>query len=74
MRNLIIVITILLLVPSGYSQVEDNEFVVDSLYREDQFYAGVTYNLLGKMPSGLSQNGFSSGFYFGFIRDMPVYY
>ena len=24
---------------------------LDSLYREDQFYVGVTYNLLGKKPN-----------------------
>jgi hypothetical protein len=48
-----------------------NDKTVDSLYKEDQFYIGVTYNLLGKQPSGLSQNGFSSGFHFGFIKDMP---
>ena len=49
-----------------------NEFGIDSLYREDQIYAGVTYNLLGELPSGVSQSGFSSGFHFGFIRDMPI--
>jgi len=45
---------------------------VDDKYREDQFYISVTYNLLGKKPEGISQNGFSSGFHLGFIRDMPV--
>lgn len=45
---------------------------VDNQYREDQFYFAVTYNLLGKMPQEMSQNGFSSGFHFGFIRDMPI--
>jgi len=44
----------------------------DTLYREDQFYFGVTYNLLGKLPQEMSQNGFSSGFHIGFIRDMPI--
>jgi hypothetical protein len=44
----------------------------DNLYREDQFYVGVTYNLLGNMPQRMSQNGFSSGFHLGFIRDMPI--
>ena len=34
-----------------------NEFGIDSLYREDQFYAGVTYNLIGELPSGVSQSG-----------------
>lgn len=45
---------------------------VDSLYKEDQFYAGITYNLIGKQPAGLSQRGFSFGFHLGFIKDMPV--
>lgn len=41
-------------------------------YREDQFYISVTYNLLNNKPNGVSQTGFSSGFHFGFIRDMPI--
>lgn len=45
---------------------------LDNKYREDQFYAGVTYNLLGSKPQGISQSGFSSGFHLGFIRDMPI--
>lgn len=45
---------------------------VDNKYREDQFYFGVTYNLLGNNDLDISQTGFSSGFHFGFIRDMPV--
>ena len=45
---------------------------VDSLYREDQFYVGVTYNLLLNLRKGVSQNKFSSGFTGGFLRDMPV--
>ena len=28
---------------------------VDSLYREDQFYFGLTYNLLRQKPQGFSQ-------------------
>lgn len=45
---------------------------VDSLYKEDQFYAGITYNLIGKKPLDLSQSGFSIGFQLGFIKDMPI--
>lgn len=45
---------------------------VDSLYKEDQFYLGLTYNLIGKKPSGLSQSGFSGGFHFGYTKDMPI--
>lgn len=52
--------------------LENDTIALDSLYREDQFYIGITYNLLSSMPSGVSQNGFSSGFQIGFIRDMPI--
>ncbi|MBT8303167.1 MAG: PorT family protein [Bacteroidia bacterium] len=52
---------------------QDSTFVeIDSLYREDQFYASITYNLLTQKPSGVSQSGFSSGFHVGFIRDIPI--
>lgn len=50
----------------------DTTKVVDQKYREDQFYVSVTYNLLGNKPNGVSQSGFSSGYHFGFIRDMPI--
>ncbi|MBR9844745.1 MAG: PorT family protein [Algicola sp.] len=50
----------------------DTSTVVDHKYREDQFYVSVTYNLLGNKPDGVSQSGFSSGYHFGFIRDMPI--
>lgn len=46
--------------------------VSDELYREDQFYASITYNLLGNKPKDVSQSGFSTGYHFGFIRDMPI--
>lgn len=51
---------------------EKTDKVVDSLYREDQFYIGMTYNLLGKKPTGVAQSGFSFGFHLGFVRDMPI--
>jgi hypothetical protein len=45
---------------------------VDSLYREDQFYFGITYNNLVSSPEGFSKDKISSGFTSGFLRDMPV--
>ncbi len=51
---------------------EQPEKAVDSLYKEDQFYLGVTYNLIGNMPKDMSQNSFSLGFHLGFIKDMPI--
>lgn len=45
---------------------------LDLNYREDQFYVGITYNILQNKPSGLTQNKFSTGLQFGFLRDMPI--
>ncbi len=45
--------------------------VVDSLYREDQFYFTFTYNSANRLK-GLSQKKFSPGISVGFLRDMPV--
>jgi len=58
---------------SVFAQEKTVDFdAVDSLYREDQFYFGLTYNKLQNTPSGLSQNKFSSGITVGFLRDMPI--
>jgi hypothetical protein len=45
---------------------------IDSLYKEDQFYFGFTYNTLQNKPAGLVQTKFSKGFSAGFLRDMPI--
>jgi hypothetical protein len=55
----------------SYAQ-EDYIQEIDSLYKEDHFYAGVTYNVLGNKPPELNQSGFSLGFHLGFIKDMPI--
>jgi hypothetical protein len=57
----------------GFSQGDKfQQTELDNKYREDQFYASATYNILNNKPSGVNQSGFSSGFHFGFIRDMPI--
>lgn len=56
-----------------FSQEENmTDKIDDSKYREDQFYAGITYNFLENKPSGISQQGLSGGLHFGFIRDFPI--
>lgn len=55
-----------------YAQSEDKEIPIDSLYREDQFYFSVSYNLLRNTPDNYSQYSFSSGFTMGFLKDMPI--
>lgn len=46
--------------------------VIDSLYREDQFYVGFSFNLLTNKSESLSQSGFSGGFHLGVVRDFPL--
>lgn len=45
---------------------------IDSLYREDQFYFTVTYNMFTDIPIDFKQNKFSLGLSGGFLRDMPI--
>jgi hypothetical protein len=45
---------------------------IDSLYREDQFYASLSYNLIQNRPEGFKQFSFSPGVTFGFLRDFPI--
>lgn len=46
--------------------------VNDSLYREDQFFLGFSYNLMLDVPDDVSLAAFSGGLELGFIRDMPL--
>ncbi|WP_412561794.1 porin family protein [Winogradskyella sp. MIT101101] len=74
MKHTILLLTVLM---SCFGMAQNNENTTDKSelyknYREDQFYVSITYNLLNIKPNGVNQNGFSSGFHLGFIRDMPV--
>lgn len=71
MRNLLFFL--LCIISIGFCFAQENTVEeIDSLYKEDHFYAGITYNLFGKKPKNLNQNGFSLGFHLGFIKDMPI--
>ncbi|WP_452230892.1 porin family protein [Lacinutrix sp. MEBiC02404] len=73
MKHIIFIVLCFFSLTNSFSQEEKSvEQEVDSLYKEDQFYIGVTYNLLVQRPKGVSQSGFSSGFHLGYIKDMPI--
>lgn len=44
----------------------------DPKYLEDQFYIGVSYNFVFKLPEGVRQSNFSYGLQGGFIKDIPL--
>lgn len=60
----------------GISQEETTDTMsattADLQYREDQFYFGLTYNILMNAPPGMSSRGLSGGLQGGFLRDMPI--
>jgi len=69
----IVLIFLLFISHLGFSQtLDDDNSELYHNYREDQFYASITYNILNNKPSEIAQSGFSSGFHLGFIRDMPI--
>lgn len=61
----------LFFVTIGFSQSETKP-VVDSLFREDQFYVSISYNFLQNKPDNFSQYSFSTGLSAGFLRDFPI--
>ncbi|MFH4964659.1 porin family protein [Gaetbulibacter sp. M235] len=71
MKALLFIFFLITITQCSFAQ-ETEAKIVDSLYKEDQFYAGISYNILGKKPSNFSQNGFSLGFHLGFIKDIPL--
>lgn len=44
----------------------------NTFYREDQFYLGMSYNLILDLPEGVSQSNLPYGLQAGFIRDFPL--
>ncbi|UOB19034.1 porin family protein [Abyssalbus ytuae] len=53
-------------------QDDEVKIIEAGKYLEDQFYIGVTYNILLNRPENVSQNNFSSGIQLGFIKDIPL--
>lgn len=61
-----------LFVLEGFAQDIVQKKETDSLYREDQFYFGVTYNIVTSVPNGVNKLGISGGLQVGYLRDMPI--
>ena len=51
---------------------QQNSEVEDLKYLEDQFYLGITYNLILNKPEGVNQSNFSYGLQGGIIKDIPL--
>jgi hypothetical protein len=63
---------LVLLSHKNFAQDIDPSVSSDTKYREDQFYIGLTYNILSDVPSGVNTRGLSGGIQLGFLRDMPI--
>ena len=66
--NFIVFVSII----NGFSQEKLNYEAIDSLYREDQFYVGITYNNLQNKNNNIKQGRFTPSYSIGFLRDMPI--
>lgn len=63
----------LAILPLGMSaQSTDSVSTANPRYLEDQFYIGITYNLLLKRPDGINPGTFPYGLQLGFIKDLPL--
>lgn len=69
--RLLVSLFFLFFVTIGFSQ-SGTKPVVDSLFREDQFYVSISYNFLQNKPDNFSQYSFSTGLSAGFLRDFPI--
>ncbi len=65
-----VIIYFILLCGVVYSQTTDQD--IDYKYLEDQFYLGITYNLVLNKPQNVTQRNFSYGLMGGFIKDLPL--
>ena len=71
MRGLLLLLLLTVSSPLLYGQGSQDSLVVDPNYLEDQFYVGLTYNLLLNRPEGVTQRSLSYGLMGGFIKDIP---
>lgn len=78
MKTLICIVVFFMSGPASvFSQeetLENDEIEISDTnkYLEDQFYIGLTYNILLNRPAGVSQNNFSYGIQLGYIKDIPL--
>lgn len=72
MFKISIIVVLSLISLSSVAQDTIRQAVEDSLYREDQFYIGVTYNIPTNLPADAGVRGLTGGIHFGYLRDMPV--
>lgn len=67
------IIFIFVLLSTGLNaQVYPDSVLQNSRYLEDQFYLGVTYNVLLDKPENISQRNLSYGLQGGIIKDIPL--
>ena len=68
----ILIISIVLSFFSLLLRAQDTLPQPDLKYLEDQFYVGLTYNVIVNKPQTISQQNLSYGLQLGFIKDLPL--
>ena len=54
------------------ANAQQNKIDKQDKYLEDQFFIGISYNLLTNKPSSINLRGFSNTMSFGYIKDIPL--
>lgn len=72
MNKIVFLILFPILVWSQVTTTNEPIQEIDSLYREDQFYFSLSYNIVHDRPTGFKQFSFSPGITAGVLRDMPI--
>lgn len=71
-----VMILIIVICGLNYTAAQTEENAIDTIpdvkYLEDQFYVGLTYNIIQNRPREISQNNLSNGLHIGFIKDIPI--
>lgn len=72
----IFILFAILFIGVSYKLSAQEEIIInkplDSLYREDQFYINLSYNMMQNAPDGYKHKGYFSNLGFGFLRDFPI--
>ncbi len=71
MKKIIYIIFLLSISINAQNTTEPSK-ATSKKYLEDQFYIGITYNLLRNKPENVELRGFSNSSFIGYIRDFPI--
>ncbi|WP_350284898.1 porin family protein [uncultured Croceitalea sp.] len=71
-RTIFVTVLFCLVAIPLFAQEDAEAVLIDDKYLEDQFYAGLSYNLLSERPGAVTLRNLSYSLQLGFIKDIPL--